>query len=511
MRTLLKMSVVLLVVCAGALCAATSPVVAAENGRIGFATDREGQREIYAVNPDGTGLGNLTKNPSADDMPSASRERMRYAFASDRGGNFDIYTVDSTGGTSIDISANPASDTQPAFGATDFALAWVSDRDGNNEIYTGGVGVANNRTNNPASDATPAWSPNSGSIAFTSDRDGNNEIYVMASDGTGVTRLTNDPATDSAPSWSPDGQKIVFESNRDGNFEVYAMNVDGSAQTNLTNNAGSDRQPEWSPDGTRIVFQTNRDGNFEVYAMNPDGTGSTRLTSSPGADVNPSWAIVDHNIGYPRPRGATPLRASLVPAYQECTAPNRTHGGPLAFPSCVPPTQTSGFLTIGSPDANGAQSRSLASVLLKVKNTSPEDVLISTQVTDVRCLPATSPSVCTTANALDGPDYSGQLKMVLTIRLTDRNNGPSLSDPETMVDIPFAVDVSCSNTPSLTQEGGDCSIGTTANAITPGMVPDNKRSIWQLDKVDVYDTGADGSAATTGDNTLFLTQGVFVP
>src|SRR4051794_25693189 len=56
-----------------------------------------------------------------------------------------------------------------------------------------------------------------------------------------------------------------------------------------------------------------------------------------------------------RPQGATPLRASIVPAYKACAAPgNRTHGAPLASPSCNPPVQTSNSLTVGSPDANGA-------------------------------------------------------------------------------------------------------------------------------------------------------------
>ena len=62
-----------------------------------------------------------------------------------------------------------------------------------------------------------------------------------------------------------------------------------------------------------------------------------------------------------RPKGATPLRASLVPSFKACAAPNRTHGAPLAFPSCNPPVQTSNFLTIGSPDANGAGANSTES------------------------------------------------------------------------------------------------------------------------------------------------------
>ena len=62
---------------------------------------------------------------------------------------------------------------------------------------------------------------------------------------------------------------------------------------------------------------------------------------------------------HPRPKGATPLRVSIVPAFKQCTAPNRTHGAPLAFPSCNPPVQTSNFLTVGSPDANGAPANSV--------------------------------------------------------------------------------------------------------------------------------------------------------
>ena len=56
---------------------------------------------------------------------------------------------------------------------------------------------------------------------------------------------------------------------------------------------------------------------------------------------------------HPRPQGALPLRTPFVPAYEACTAPNRTHGPPLAFASCNPPTQTSGQATVGTPDAFG--------------------------------------------------------------------------------------------------------------------------------------------------------------
>jgi hypothetical protein len=210
-----------------------------------------------------------------------------------------------------------------------------------------------------------------------------------------------------------------------------------------------------------------------------------------------------------RPRGATPLRASLVPAYKACAAPNRTHGTPLAFPSCNPPVQTSGFLTVGSPDANGAGANSEGSITLNVKSTSPEDVLITSRITDVRCLPATSATVCATANAADGPDYSGQLQGNATIRISDHYNGPSLTEAATVVDIPFPVGATCAIS-GATNVGSTCTANTSANAVVPGSVKDTQRAVVEVGQLQISDGGADG-VTSTADNTLFEVQGIFIP
>jgi len=210
-----------------------------------------------------------------------------------------------------------------------------------------------------------------------------------------------------------------------------------------------------------------------------------------------------------RPKGASPLRASLVPSYKACATPNRTHGAPLAFPSCNPPVQSSSYLTVGTPDANGAPANSVGSILLKVKTTSPEDVLITSSITDVRCQPAESASVCTSANAADGPDYSGELQGNATIRISDHYNGPGLNEAATVVDIPFPVNASCVNT-AATNVGGTCTTNTTANAVVPGSVKDTQRAVVEIGQLQVNDGGADG-LVSTADNTLFEVQGIFIP
>jgi hypothetical protein len=210
-----------------------------------------------------------------------------------------------------------------------------------------------------------------------------------------------------------------------------------------------------------------------------------------------------------RPKGATPLAASLVPSFKACATANRTHGAPLAFPSCNPPVQSSNFLTVGSPDANGAPANSVASILLKVKSTSPEDVIITSSGTDIRCKPATAAAVCNSANAADGPDYSGQIQGNATIRISDHYNGPNLNEAATVVDIPFPVNGTCANT-TATNTGGTCSVNTTANAVVAGSVKDTQRGIVEIGQLQISDGGADGQVASP-DNTLFAVQGIFIP
>src|ERR1043166_2698043 len=77
---------------------------------------------------------------------------------------------------------------------------------------------------------------------------------------------------------------------------------------------------------------------------------------------------------HPRPKGAALLRVALVPASKPCATPNEMHGGGLATPSCSPPEQSSSYLTVGTPDANGAAPNSIGYLRIKVKASSPEDV-----------------------------------------------------------------------------------------------------------------------------------------
>jgi hypothetical protein len=212
-----------------------------------------------------------------------------------------------------------------------------------------------------------------------------------------------------------------------------------------------------------------------------------------------------------RPVSATPTRVSLVPALEPCTNPNARHVSPPQQPSCYPPRQTSKYLTVGTPDANGQPPRAYGYVRLSVffcpQCDAPitEDLRLNAYLIDVRRLS-------------DLGDYDGELQAKVGLQITDHYNNviapvpppcdATSSCPATVTHFDFDFPVPC--TPTSGAIGSTCEVFTSANAQIPGMVQELKSASWQLDQIQVFDGGADGVAGTP-DNTLFQVQGVFLP
>jgi hemolysin type calcium-binding protein/WD40 repeat protein len=124
--------------------------------------------DILSVNPDGSGLTNLTGAAGSNDFrPSYSPDGRFITFVSDR----------TPGGTDDEI--------------------WVMNADGSGPVEL---------TSNADEDRSPFFAPDgTGWIAWTKDPVGltKQDIWVMSGDGSGQLQLTTDPAADKGPRWKP--------------------------------------------------------------------------------------------------------------------------------------------------------------------------------------------------------------------------------------------------------------------------------------------------------------------
>ena len=255
--------------------------------KIVFVSLRDGNAEIYAMNPDGSGQKRLTNNSAQDSRPALSPDG-RIAFVSNRdSGDQEVYRMNSDGSGQTRLTTSPGLDTDPAWSPDGQTIAFRSDRDGGAQLYTmnaDGSGQTNRTNDTDISDQTPAWSPDGQRIALA--RDGG--IITMNPDGSSPTPLTDHPGGDIGPDWSPDGQRIAFTRIGPGGNQVWVMSADGSGPTNLTNTQPlNDFGPAWSPDGLKIVY--SRCCGAGIRVMNADGSNQATIPSGSTSDGEPDW------------------------------------------------------------------------------------------------------------------------------------------------------------------------------------------------------------------------------
>ncbi len=485
------------------------------NGKIAFYTQQGTSDDIWVMELNGAGQTAITDVAQHERDPAWSPDGTKIALVR-AGSDNEIYVMNADGSGLVNISNFSGSDLSPAWSPDGTKIAFSTNRVGDvgTKIYvmdadgsdvtrlTDGFGITDNK---------PAWSPDGQYIAFF--RVNDSQIYRMKADGSDVTPITSGGGVQDDPNWSPSGHRIAYS--RSGptpaTTGVHTMDPDGSNDVDLSSALTEAHDPAWSPDGSKIVMSRNG----HVWTMNANGSGPTQLTTVFGTNGTPDWQPLTYP-GYPRPKGATPIRVALVPAYAQCSAPDRTHGPPLTFGSCHSPSQISPNLTVGTPDAGGGAANSIGSVLITAKAGAPgppddSGAPINLSLTDVRCGAALP--TCGAANAAGGADYTGELQVEVEVRMTDKFNGsggPTFADSGTMEDFTFRFSTSaCAGTAS-TAEGATCSFNTDVLYVIPGVAKDGKRQIWELGQVRVLDGGPDGDADTL-DNSVFAVQGLFVP
>lgn len=262
-----------------------------------FSSNRDGDYDLYVMNPDGSDVQPVTQNEAWDDKPSFSPDGRQIAFESDLDGDFEIYVINADGSDLRQLTFNDYDDWGPVWSNDGETLAFHAEQsatDTNVDLYlTDLAGISRRQLfNQPGVDRSAAWSPDGQRLVYYGDGSGGRELYIVEVATGNSTRLTGNAFYDGLPDWSWNGSQIVFASTREqDDVEIYAMRADGSNVTRLTFRPGTDDDPIWSPDSTQIAFESDGDGDLEIFVMNADGSGLTQITDNNFADWSVDWSI----------------------------------------------------------------------------------------------------------------------------------------------------------------------------------------------------------------------------
>lgn len=155
---------------------------------------------LWLMRPDGDNPHPLTDRDDID--PTWSPDGSMIAFASSRNGARQLFVMNADGTNIRQVTHLDNMGGRSAWSPDGAKLAFYRGEFGNRDIYVVSVdGTGLIQLTNGGDNLGPSWSPDGNWIAFTSFRDGNNEIYIIHPDGTGLTRVTNSPISDWQPRW----------------------------------------------------------------------------------------------------------------------------------------------------------------------------------------------------------------------------------------------------------------------------------------------------------------------
>lgn len=244
----------------GLLCSVSAKPLTTE--KILFSSDRDGNSEIYMMNPDGSQQVKLTNHRADDLRPTCSPTGENILFISERSGMHDLYIMGADG-----------KNVRPVFRTAG--------------VYRG----------------QPTWSPDGKKIAYDqrASNAGRTAVYTAKVDGTLVNRVVKIQEGE-APTWSSDGTEIAYvvrEEIRWASRQIRFINLKTRQQeTLLPDEFPRMFQPTWSPVGNKIAFVWHRPEHRQqsIFIVNRDGSCLQQIIEV-GANT-PAWSPSGDQLVY---------------------------------------------------------------------------------------------------------------------------------------------------------------------------------------------------------------------
>ena len=295
-------SITLLMLMSGTMCplfakAPTTP-------KILFTSTRDGNYEVYMMNPDGSEQVNLTQHPNEDFGAAWSPTGDKILFVSNRQGTRvrDLYLMDPDGSNVRRVFKKKAKGrrSSPAW-STDgkqFAYSYTDWDRSEFGLYLGTFGEEDAEL--LPYGRSPEWSPDGSEIAYSIPHQFGSRLTFMDI----RTRKLEQPLPDKAlqwqsgPAWSAAGDRLAITGNRhplpvilDRDLHnawkdkdtVFIVNRDGTGLQQLVEEDGPQAgASDLSPDGSEVLYTQEINGHYQIFKIDINTGVRTQLTHVEG-------------------------------------------------------------------------------------------------------------------------------------------------------------------------------------------------------------------------------------
>lgn len=261
----------------------SGPVWAPDGKRLAFASDRDGQRQIYLISPTGGEAVQLLNHETAVGD---------FAWTPD--GKALLFTAPEPESKSLKERKDKFGEFQTVKGDYTFTHLWTVNVPLADELNPPKTKAERLTEGNSMTVGGFAISPDGKRVAFSAKKDPDlssepSDIYVLNLADKFVKKLVDQRGPDSNPVWSPDGTRIAFETANAEEFYYYknshvaVVPAEGGKPSVLA--PDFDEQPQliaWGPDG--IYFSAFQRTTRPLFRLAP-ATGAVERVSGPGHAV----------------------------------------------------------------------------------------------------------------------------------------------------------------------------------------------------------------------------------
>ena len=276
--------------------------------KILFTSARDGNRDVYIMNPDGSEQVNLTQHPADDQQAVWAPTGEQILFASNRGhkvwGTWDLYLMDPDGKNVRRVFKKETFRKDATWSPDGKQIAYnnINWDAGESHIYIATLGEQEEERIVEGFD--PAWSPNGSELAYVTYISNARRVTLIDIRTRKQELLLPRKATawQNNPSWSAAGDKLAFSWNThkvppveagrpvwdawQTTETIYIVNRDGTSLKQLVKEEGPYAQyPALSPNGEEVLYTQEINGYFQVFKVNVNSGIVTQLTHIIGASL----------------------------------------------------------------------------------------------------------------------------------------------------------------------------------------------------------------------------------
>ena len=261
--------------------------------KIAFSSNRDGNWEIYIMNPDGSQQERLTRHNAGDFSPVWSPTGEHILFVSNRDGLRDLFLMDADGRNVRRVFKRRAQRVEPTWAPDGQRIAYHAETPQWN-IQTGTIqGIGGFQVAlAEVQGGNPSWSPDGEEIAFVAGKESRRIYIVELRSRTERAFLPNETSWMYGPAWSPDGKKLAFSWLKWGlgrRDTIHVANRDGSGLKQIGKPALGIFHPTWSPDGEKLVYTEEVvDRDRQIVTIDLQTRRRKQLTRL-GLNMAPSW------------------------------------------------------------------------------------------------------------------------------------------------------------------------------------------------------------------------------